>query len=47
MAKTYKIWLELEEIDEDEDHYQNLDSVMLIEFDNEKDARDAFSDWTD
>ena len=25
MAKIYKVWIEVEEIDEDEDHYERLD----------------------
>ena len=40
MAKVYKIWIELEEVDEDNDHYETipLDFAQEEEFDTLEDA---------
>lgn len=42
MSKHYKIWIEIEEIDEKKDLYINLEDPRSIggEFATEKDARD-------
>ena len=39
MPKTYKVWIEVEEMVEDEDRYENIDlPECLKEFDNLEDA---------
>lgn len=43
MSKVYKIWLHLEEIDEDKDHYEDI--CMPVEigaFDNQEEAEHVF-----
>ena len=43
--KKYKIWIEIEELDEEADNYRDLEDPISVggEFDTEEDAR-AFRD---
>ena len=41
MAKIYKVWIEIEEIDEDIDHYETLDGVEIGVYDTKKEARES------
>lgn len=36
--KTYKVWIEIEEVDEDNDNYEGLDGGLLAEFDSHNEA---------
>ncbi len=38
MAKTYKVWIEVEEKDEENDEYQTLEHLEVQEFDDQERA---------
>jgi hypothetical protein len=40
MAKEYKVWIEIEEIDEANETYDNIESVSLGVFPTAKEARE-------
>jgi hypothetical protein len=39
MTKYYKVWVEIEEIDEDNDIFETIDCCGAEEFDNLEDAQ--------
>lgn len=39
MSKIYKVWVEIEEIDEEKDTYETIEGYMVERFDNEKEAK--------
>lgn len=45
MANTYKVWIHIEEIDEEKDHYEDLPEELrsIGKFDTLKDARSLVS----
>ncbi len=42
MAKTYKVWVQIETVDEENDVYTNEEEIDIAEFDTMKKAKNFF-----
>ena len=45
MTKKYNIWIVLEEMDEDKDNSEDIDSVKLFSSEDKKVAEDTFKSF--